>query len=300
MKKLSIFYTTALIICLMTGSAIAQISYSKDFLEVGNPGGWSDSTKTFEESWTLSPGDTVDVDIWVTDVPEPSLLSAGFFIFNDSPLVNITSVTAYDDENDGPWEVPSSVVEVYEPEQGIFGWFVVVSSLACVEADTDGDMILGKVTLECENIGDAEITILPIADFATLGGCGGTIYDSQITPNTITIHQGVDAIDLDIARFVATKSVRLRRVKAVALVLTVKNNGTSQADKPAHIIGIQNGVEVYNETLAVSAPTGKKSTQKWTFPSYTPVDPGNIEWTATIDDDDLDVDEETVTTRVVP
>ena len=67
MKKLFLIMCTIMFaLSLAAGPAHAQIAYSKDFLEVGNPGGWGTSLKTFEESWTLENiGDSVDVDIWL-------------------------------------------------------------------------------------------------------------------------------------------------------------------------------------------------------------------------------------------
>ena len=96
MKNLTIICISALLLCMMSGPAVAQIGYSMDFLEPGNPGGWSSSAKTFEESWALSAGERVEVDIWVTDIPEEALLTAGFAIEFDPSLVAVTDFMVYD------------------------------------------------------------------------------------------------------------------------------------------------------------------------------------------------------------
>jgi cysteine-rich repeat protein len=107
-------------------------------------------------------------------------------------------------------------------------------------------------------------------------------------------------VDLDIAGLRATKGVRLKRVKDVVLKLVVQNNGRQDAaHRRATITGVQNGEEVYYETVPVNDPVGKGRTS-WPFPSYRPTDEGTIEWTATIDDDDLDDDTKTVRTIVLP
>jgi hypothetical protein len=51
--------------------------------------------------------------------------------------------------------------------------------------------------------------------------------------------------------------------------------------------------------MMVSDAVGNGRT-RFTFPAYTPTAPGDIVWTATIADDDPDVDEAMATTRVVP
>ena len=69
--------------------------------------------------------------------------------------------------------------------------------------------------------------------------------------------------------------------------------------RPSTVIGIQGGVEVYNETIDVSDEVGNGRT-RFTFPPFTPTASGEIVWTATIADDDPDIDEATATTNVVP
>jgi hypothetical protein len=121
--------------------------------------------------------------------------------------------------------------------------------------------------------------------------------------STVTVQEEVVVVvDLDIAQLRVTKSVRLARVGPISIQLTVQNNGTEEGDTPATIVGVQDGVVVYNETLTVSDGVGNGRT-KWDFPSYTPgVDgpavAGTIVWTATIADGDPDVDEATATTTV--
>ncbi len=117
----------------------------------------------------------------------------------------------------------------------------------------------------------------------------------------------VELLDLDVASLKVTKRVSLKRVKSVGLTLVVKNNGTVEGTALATITGMQNGTEVYNETLTVTDAVGNGRTtyddgSVPSIPSFAPdtTAEGNILWTATIADDDPDIDEVTVVTTIVP
>jgi hypothetical protein len=80
----------------------------------------------------------------------------------------------------------------------------------------------------------------------------------------------------------------------------VQNNGRQDGtQRRATITGVQNGAEVYYQTMLVTDPSGKGRTD-FSFPAYKPTDEGTIEWTATIDDDDPDDDTKTGRTIVLP
>jgi len=114
-----------------------------------------------------------------------------------------------------------------------------------------------------------------------------------------------DVLDLDPVSLKPTKRISLTRVKPIALKLVVKNNGSVEGSALATITGMQNGSVVYSETLTVTDAVGNGRT---TFsdksvpaiPTFVPTVDGEIVWTATIDDIDLDFDEITAVTKVVP
>ena len=87
MKKLLLLCVFTLFMCCMVSAAFG-VEYGADFLETGNPGGWSESLKTFDEAWTVSPGRQVNVDIWIKDLPE-ELITAGFQMEYDSSLLAV-------------------------------------------------------------------------------------------------------------------------------------------------------------------------------------------------------------------
>jgi Beta-propeller repeat len=105
------------------------------------------------------------------------------------------------------------------------------------------------------------------------------------------------ALDLDIAQFRVTKHVALSR-GSIDLTLVVRNSGVVNGQAQATVVGVQNGVQVYAETITVSDPVGS-GRSKFDFPAFAPTAAGDITWTATIDDPDPDIDISTAVTRVV-
>jgi hypothetical protein len=106
-------------------------------------------------------------------------------------------------------------------------------------------------------------------------------------------------LDLDIGRLSATKRVDLSRGGSVSFKLVVKNGGTVEGSAPATLVGMQGGVEVYNQTATVTDGVGNGGTT-YAFPVYTPMAAGDITWTVTIADEDPDIDTATAVTTVVP
>lgn len=192
MKKLTALIVYSFLVVITSAPAIAQISYCKDFLEGGNPGGGSASLKTFDDTWTLTPGNSVEMDIWVNDVPE-TLLTGDCYITYDPALVSLTNVMSYDTQNGGPWDPGFTHSFEISPGQ----WRLGVASYSCVTPDGDGDIILVKATFECQDDGNTTITVSTIPGFDTVAGCQGSIYDPQITSNTVTIFQSFVDSDND-------------------------------------------------------------------------------------------------------
>ena len=133
------------------------------------------------------------MDIWASNMPE-SLIASGFEMFYNPAQMNIASVQAYDgvDIAGGPWDgsftqkIPGSV---YGPGSYTLG----LAQLNCVTPDAGGDVILAKVTFQCEVSGIADVTLNPITDVNTTVGClSGTVYDAQMGTDTISITQGLE------------------------------------------------------------------------------------------------------------
>jgi hypothetical protein len=170
-------------------STDCNFGYFTDLLEPGNPGGWTSSLKTFDDEWTLSPGEEIEVDIWLNDIPETMLLS-GFWLEYDSSLVSIIEVKAYDSNLlPGPWG--SGLTAIVPEPDGLGTYFLILGQGGCVYPDVGGDIIQGRIRLRCESLGDVNIIIQPIPSLSidTVMGCNYHIYDSQIPPHSITLHQ---------------------------------------------------------------------------------------------------------------
>ncbi|HWR90279.1 MAG TPA: hypothetical protein VN260_08470, partial [Dissulfurispiraceae bacterium] len=74
--------------------------------------------------------------------------------------------------------------------------------------------------------------------------------------------------------------------------------GRVAGQAPATVVGMQNGTQVYKETVTVSDALTEGSTS-FSFRSYVPTRTGTITWTATIADGNADTDRMTATTLVV-
>jgi hypothetical protein len=114
----------------------------------------------------------------------------------------------------------------------------------------------------------------------------------------------VPPIDLDIVSFRATKRFSLTKGQdTIKITLTVKNDGAFNSQtRPATITGEQAGTPVFSTTIDVDDAVGDGQSKFEVF--YTPggelVADVNIDWKATIADNDPDIDEATATTSVVP
>ena len=132
-------------------------------------------------------------------------------------------------------------------------------------------------------------------------------FDGDIRPQGLGFDIGADeyvstsdSLDLGIARFSTSNRVSLSRNKnTVEISLAVLNNGTIDEEGSATVVGIQNSIEIYRETISVSNPIGNGQSV-YDFPSYKPTLAGNILWTVKLEDGDPDLDEAVSYTTVVP
>lgn len=103
-------------------------------------------------------------------------------------------------------------------------------------------------------------------------------------------------LDLDIAQFRVASRATVGK-GTIEPVLVIRNNGPIDAPAVATVSGVQNGVVVYLHTLTVSdAPGGGRTTYR--LPTFAPTAGGDIVWSASVADDDPDVDEVQAVTRV--
>ncbi len=126
-----------------------------------------------------------------------------------------------------------------------------------------------------------------------------TISDGNGGTGTATVVVTVNAasapVDLDISALRVTGQVRVGGT--VTVRLDVRNGGTVNGQRPATVVGVQGTTQVYSQTVQVSDAPGGGSTS-FNFSSHTVEAAGNTAWTATIADDNGDLDRVTATTRV--
>ncbi len=95
----------------------------------------------------------------------------------------------------------------------------------------------------------------------------------------VSANQGVD---LDIWKFPVPEEESLDPAQPLQIRLLVMNSNKSAGQGTLTVTGVQNSLEVYNQSLTVSFPG--KSRQYVLFPSFTPTSEGEIIWTATMVD----------------
>ncbi len=241
-------------------------------------GGFADSVFIHTVSTTM----VVDEASWTPVAPFPSPTHALFL-----PEISIDTVTFSLNSGEvvdhaGVWGntfYGDAFVDFYGTQDEL--WFVLPSGQAgwqFVEAASTDVGIHGQ----------------PLGEIVAVALTG---YEGMFDDLTIDL---AAAVDLDIARFQVSKHFSLAHGQAaIKIKLVVKNNGTVDQPRDATVVGQQGGVQIYNQTMAVSDPPGGGRTA-WVFPPFTPAVPEGIVWTATIADDDPDIDHESATTKVVP
>lgn len=130
-----------------------------------------------------------------------------------------------------------------------------------------------------------------------------TVVDNDNLSGTDTTSASIQAavFDLDIAAFRTSKRLRLSSNQpAVSLKLVVKNNSAVMGTTTATVVGRQGANTLATFTAEVSDAVGNgRSTFTFTYTPGATVVPGIIDWTASFNDGDPDIDEATATTLVV-
>jgi hypothetical protein len=127
------------------------------------------------------------------------------------------------------------------------------------------------------------VTFTPNAG-VTAGSFTYTARDAGGLTATATVNVNVQAgVNYNIAGFTVPNTGQAgRALKGVQVsIANVTGPGTP---RPATLVGVQNSVQVFTQTLQVSdAPGG--GTSKFTFNAFTPTRTGTITWTLTLQDD---------------
>ena len=126
-------------------SAHAQLLFTADFAQDG----------AYENSWPMKAGDVVSVDIYVSNVPPPGLISMGFKLTFDSGKLEVMPAgTEVDADN---WPTRSLGTDIQ-------GEIEMVGSRIQLELPIEGlagdNIRLGTVTFRCIGEGESEFTLL--------------------------------------------------------------------------------------------------------------------------------------------
>ena len=120
--------------------------------------------------------------------------------------------------------------------------------------------------------------------------------DSQTTSATIAdVPPPPAAADLDISAFRVGKRASLKRGGEVGLKVVVTNPGAADASGTVQVTGVQGATSIFFEQAVTIAAGGKQQVKF----NYVASALGTIQWTATVVDEDPDVDEATAVTEIV-
>jgi hypothetical protein len=155
--------------------------YRIDVLEQENPGGREESLKTFDDERTIARSETVGMDIWLLDVPEP-LITAGFWMEFDASKMSIIGSDTYSE----PWDPGMS--QTVENPQGPGSYMVTVGNLSTASPDSEDDIIVANVQFQCTSSDDVTITLTTVPNFDTVVGDSAEVYDAEIASHTITLY----------------------------------------------------------------------------------------------------------------
>lgn len=151
MIKLFAAWISVLFIALTSNIAF-PMGFCKDIAPTDPP------DKSFDDECTIiGLSETVAVDFWVNDIPEP-ILVAGLWFNYDPSMVNVVDVKVYDNNGlPGPWD-PQYTANINEPG-GPGTYMIAVGNLPAVPPDIDGDFIIARMEFEFIGAGDTTISI---------------------------------------------------------------------------------------------------------------------------------------------
>jgi hypothetical protein len=248
----------------------------------------------------------------ITFTPDPTVTGSATFTYTIVDLLGTVSapatVTVGVGGNTPPVVTPPANItvpaalcatSVAASDPAIVGFLA-----AATPTDRDGMASLTNDAPASFPLGTTTVTFTAIDNLGLPGSAPATVTFSStdtcnltgIDSSTVTIIGA--AVDLDIASFTVTGRVRLSQAPTITLVLRVRNGGTVDGEMPATVVGVQNGVTVYNDTAQINDPVVADS-QTFVFPPFAPTATGNITWTVTIFDQNPDVDTATRITRVL-
>lgn len=162
MKRLFILVLALFMVFGLTNLVKADLMFNLDFEQDGN----------YENYWELKPGETVLIDIYVSNVPSPGLVDIGFDIVYNSDQLEVASANI----EKGNWDRKDSRVTRTFLEIEMIG--------GRLESGLSGDNIkLGTIELKCKALGISELWLYDSdrgGNYDDFVLANGTVLDDQI------------------------------------------------------------------------------------------------------------------------
>ena len=144
MQKLKPYFLCIWIVLTMAPGIQAALEFDLDFGQDG----------VFESTWRLKAGDEIQLDIYVSNVPEPGLQAMGFKLVYDAERLEVVEARSGVDNANWPYPRPEDFI-TFNPADGELemAGFRLASGLA-------GDSIrLGTLRLRSKKSGSSTLTI---------------------------------------------------------------------------------------------------------------------------------------------
>lgn len=212
--------------------AYAELEFNLDFGQDG----------LFEAFWPLKAGESVSVDIYVSNVPEPGLIAMGFkIIYDASKLQVVLSGTEVDSVN---WPIP-----YFDPNTP--GEIHMAGSRRTASGITGNGIKLGSVKFQCIDTGISEIKLLDRGVDCFVLIDDGTVLDEEFpdgiflvaeiispTPGDVNGDKSVDLMDLLIVLKI------LAKIDTVKLHINAGVNGDAK-------LGLVDAVYILQKTAKI-------------------------------------------------
>jgi Dockerin type I domain len=162
MRKITVFFIVVFVVAWVS-YAQAALVFNADFAQDG----------TYESSWPMKAGEVVGVDIYVSIVPEPGLISMGFKLTYDPAKLSVEDAEV--DEINWPYPFEGGYVDASNPGEIHMAGFRLLAGLA-------GNSIrLGTVRLRCIDEGTSAFMLMDReGDWFVLDNPGGIVLDGDI------------------------------------------------------------------------------------------------------------------------
>ena len=262
----------------------------------------------------LAPG--ASNEVYVTYAPAVLATDAASLTFtSDDPVNPSIGVALLGQSGQSALSVTPTAVS-FGPviTNGVLTRIVTLANAGTLQATVSGLTILGSTEFAVDATSpvapfvvaagasvDVTLSYSPIdvgADTGTLN-----IASDDIANPILAVALGgtgtAQALDVDISQLQVDKKYEIggKKSKPIKIFVNVVNRSRTNDVRMISVVGVQNGVEVYRQILnAVPKLTGKGA--HIPFPEYVPLAAGQIEWTATLEDNDPDADVATATTLV--